>query len=93
MSDCCGQNIDDGWPCILSVGHDEPWHLTLFGWTWTAEDPFPREGFPPHFADQVGLGTPVACCEGRPAGHTGACWPLGATHPPAPVKAAESDAA
>jgi hypothetical protein len=21
------------------------------------------------------------CCEGRPAGHTGKCWPLGATHP------------
>lgn len=24
---------------------------------------------------------PEPCCEGRPAGHTGACWPLGATHP------------
>jgi hypothetical protein len=21
------------------------------------------------------------CCEGRPAGHTGEHWPLGATHP------------
>lgn len=23
----------------------------------------------------------VACCEGRPAGHTGEHWPLGAVHP------------
>jgi hypothetical protein len=24
---------------------------------------------------------PQPCCEGRPPGHTGKHWPLGATHP------------
>lgn len=33
-------------------------------------------------AARLGIDADVACCEGRPAGHTGECWPLGATHPP-----------
>lgn len=33
-----------------------------------------------------------SCCQGRSAGHMGACWPLGATHPPGPAKAAEGEA-
>lgn len=32
-------------------------------------------------AARLGIDADVACCEGRPAVHTGEHWPLGATHP------------
>lgn len=32
-------------------------------------------------AAQLGSDADAACCEGRPSGHTGECWPLGAIRP------------
>jgi hypothetical protein len=36
---------------------------------------------PPRQAAPISTKTAGPCCEGRPAGHTGTCWPLGGTHP------------